>query len=177
MNSFSIEAMGVAFALSAALACVIVTLLLLRKISFKQFAVAALLAGAFVFWFSYSLGTITFPWNPEMRSKNNFIPFAVMTEAFGDPLIRNEILLRMGATFLFGVLWGLLSRVLFKTETLKSFSLMGILMLLPPQVIIMICCFTDISYCEFDTGNFILLLCGMYVGRGILRAAKKVRGN
>lgn len=175
MTSFAIEPMGIAFLLSAVLVCVIVAFLLLRKISFKQLIASVILSGSFVFWVSYSLGIITFPWNPQLWSKNYFIPFAALKDSLPFPSLLSEIALRMGVTFLFAVLWGLLSPALFKIRALKSFSLISIFVLFPFQLLIMVFCFTDISYYVFDTGNFILLFCGMYIGWGLFCAVQKRR--
>lgn len=166
----------VLFVLALAAMIIILSLLLARKLSFKGFIAAAVLAAATIYRIIEGLGdSIGFPPTAMYIGQFNFIPFGKL---FFVPAERywvskmdhmnylTPIFMDMVIVFIFGIIWGILSPKVFKISDNKKYIKVTVSYMLPIQIIINFCHIFYISSSEhFDMGTYVLLFLGCLFGR------------
>lgn len=159
-----------------------------RKRTIKQIPCMILLAAAMIFWFVKSIGShVVFGSNP-MICIDNFVPFGTVfvPQAFVEQFPSREEyvnyylssqLIRFAIDFAFGILWGILAPMVFKTGGFKRYIFLTAIVVVPIEILINVFFLLGISYeGVYDTGEYILLMVGTIlgwlIGSGISKISK-----
>lgn len=147
-----------------------------RKMTVKQLPFMILLAAAMIFWFVKSIGSHVVFGSQPMICIDNFIPFKTVfvPQTFVDQFpSRQEYVtyylspqcIRLAADFAFGILWGILVPIVFKTKDIKKYMFLTAVIVFPAEILINVFFLLGISYeGVYDTGEYILLVVGTILG-------------
>ncbi len=156
-----------------------------RKIGLKQLICAVLLSSAAIFWIMSSLDEdLAWPPTTDYIHIFNFVPFDTLflnpdggwPDTQSHMLYITPIVWLFALNFVFGIVWGCLSPVVFKINSTAKYVVLTISILLPLQLFINMTYIFYVSMSRrFDMGNYILLALGCTLGRLIFNGKGSLR--
>lgn len=163
----------------------VVSFVLARKLALRHIPAAVILSGSAIYWLISSLGSCIVIGKSISIYNIELIPFSTVFKTLEDfqglqsyedfqkyylfPHI--EILV---ITFLFGVIWGTTSPVLFNIKSIKKYVLICLCTIIPLELTVNILHLFQISYERYyDTARYLLLTLGAAVGFLIFSAIRK----